>query len=86
MHTVSEVSIMMERIRALREDKDLKQRQLAEILKVSQSSYSDYERGNANIPIAILKKLALFYGTSIDYMLELTDEPRPYSRTKGHKL
>lgn len=82
MHTVSEVSIMMERIRALREDKDLKQRQLAEILKVSQSSYSDYERGNANIPIAILKKLALFYGTSIDYMLELTDEPRPYPRRK----
>ena len=45
---------MMERIRALREDKDLKQWQLAEDLQVSQSSYSDYERGNANIPIAIL--------------------------------
>jgi transcriptional regulator with XRE-family HTH domain len=73
---------MMERIRALREDKDLKQWQLAEYLQVSQSSYSDYEHGNANIPIAILKKLALFFGTSIDYMLELTDDPRPYPRRR----
>ena len=73
---------MMERIRALREDKDLKQRDLAEILQVSQSTYSDYERGNINIPLATLKKLALYYGTSIDYMLELTDEPRPYPRKK----
>ena len=73
---------MLERVRALREDKDLSQNEIAEILHVSQSTYSDYERGNVNIPIATLKKLALYYGTSIDYMLELTDEPRPYPRKK----
>ena len=73
---------MMERIRALREDRDLNQVDLAEVLNISQSTYSTYERGNANIPIATLKKLALYYGTSIDYLLELTDEPRPYPRKK----
>lgn len=73
---------MRERIRALREDRDLKQKDLAELLQITQSTYSDYERGNVNIPIDTLKKMALFYGTSIDYMLELTDEPRPYPRRK----
>lgn len=76
---------MMEHIRALREDKDLKQKDLAELLKVTQSTYSDYERGNVNIPLATLKKLALFYGTSIDYMLDLTDDPRPYPRKKQYR-
>ncbi len=73
---------MLERIRALREDKDLSQTELAQILNISQSTYSDYERGNINIPIVTLKKLAIYHKTSIDYMLELTDEPRPYPRKK----
>jgi len=72
---------MNERIRGLREDRDLSQKQMAEILSVAQTTYSDYEHGNINIPIPILKKLALFYNTSIDYLLELTDDPRPYSRS-----
>ena len=69
---------MHERIRGLREDKDLSQSDMAEILQVAQTTYSDYERGKINIPIAILKALAQFHKTSIDYLLELTDEKKPY--------
>ncbi len=71
---------MHERIRALREDKDLSQKEMANILKVAQTTYSDYERGKINIPIEILKQLAVFWNTSIDYLLELTDERTPYKR------
>jgi len=60
----------------------MNQKQLAEYLKVHQTTYSDYELGNLNIPISVLIKLADFYGTSIDYLLDLTDEKRPYPRKK----
>ena len=73
---------MYEKIRNLREDRDMNQKQLAEYLKVHQTTYSDYELGNLNIPISVLIKLADFYGTSIDYLLDLTDEKRPYPRKK----
>lgn len=73
---------MMDRLRALREDNDLKQRQLADYLQVHQTTYSDYELGNLNIPLDTLKKLAIFYNTSVDYILELTDEKKPYPRKK----
>ena len=53
---------------------------MAEMLNVAQTTYSDYERGNINIPLETLKKLALFFDTSIDYLLELTDVPTPYPR------
>ena len=69
-----------DRIRDLREDKDLKQRQLADYLNIKQSTYSDYENGAINIPIEALIKLALFYKTSIDYIAGLTDEINPYKR------
>lgn len=71
---------MYERIRNFREDKDLSQKDMARILSIAQTTYSDYELGKLNIPISILKKLALFHDTSIDYLLELTDDPRPYKR------
>lgn len=74
---------MHERIRDLREDRDLSQKELAGILSVAQTTYSDYERGKINIPIDTLKKLALFYNTSIDYLLELTDNPTPYVRRES---
>lgn len=61
------------RIRELREDSDLKQRELAEILFCSQRVYSNYERGDLDIPTEVLIKLANFYGTSTDYILGLTD-------------
>ena len=74
---------MLERLRGLREDKDLSQTEMAEILRVSQSTYSDYELEKLNIPIVSLRKLAEFFETSIDYILEVTDEPRPYPRKKN---
>jgi len=71
---------MRERIRALREDRDLKQKDLAALLHINQKTYSDYELGELNIPIPALIKLAEFYHTSVDYLLELTDNPDPYER------
>jgi len=62
---------MYKRIRDLREDRDLSQRQIAEILNVSQSTYSRYESGFLDIPSEILISLAKFYGVSADYILEL---------------
>ena len=66
------------RIRDLREDNDLSQTQVATLLKVHQTTYSDYEIGNLNVPIDVLIKLANFYETSIDYLVEITDNPKPY--------
>jgi len=67
-------------IRDLREDSDLKQRQLAAHLRCSQKSYSDYETGKTRIPPDILIELSRFYGTSVDYLLDLTNERKPYPR------
>lgn len=69
---------MFKRIRDLREDKDLTQKQLAEHLKIHQTTYSDYELGNLNVPIDVLIELSKFYKTSIDYLVDLTDNPTPY--------
>ena len=71
---------MMEHLRALREDKDLKQKDMAKLLKIHQTTYSDYELGRLNIPISILKELALYFETSVDYLLDLTDCRNPYPR------
>ncbi|MBQ7035173.1 MAG: helix-turn-helix transcriptional regulator [Clostridia bacterium] len=60
---------MYQRLRNLREDKDLSQKELAKILGMSQTGYSKYETGENDIPTTILIKLADFYGTSIDYIL-----------------
>lgn len=72
--------MVYERIRQLREDKDIKQKEIASILCIHQTTYSDYELGNLNIPTAVLIKLALFYETSIDYIVGLTDMQSPYPR------
>lgn len=63
------------RLRDLREDNDLKQSEIAEILGIAQTVYSRYERGFQNIPIEHLLKLADYYNTSTDYILGRTDEP-----------
>ena len=65
---------MYRRIRDLREDKDLKQKEVADYLNCSQVCYSHYELGKRDIPTEILIKLAKFYKTSTDYILELTDD------------
>ena len=67
-----------QRIRDLREDKDLNQTQVAQILGMSQTGYSKYETGENDIPTVILIKLARFYNTSIDFLLGETDDKRRY--------
>ena len=71
---------MYKRLRNLREDKDLTQKQLGNILNMSQTGYNQYEIGKNDIPTKILIKLADFYNTSVDYILGLTDNPKPYLR------
>ena len=66
------------RIRDLREDNDLTQKQIAEYLHIKQNTYSQYENGQRQIPIEALIALAKFYKTSTDYILGLTDERKPY--------
>lgn len=68
------------RIRALREDHDLTQKKIAEILNMSQAGYSKYETGENDIPTRILIELANFYHTSVDYLLGITDEIKPYKK------
>lgn len=72
---------MFQRIRNLREDKDLTQEQLARLLNVSQATYSRYEQGELDIPIQSLIKLAQYYSTSIDYLVNLTNTKTPYDKT-----
>lgn len=74
---------MYERIRNLREDKDLRQKDIAEYLHCSQVSYSYYELGQRDIPTDVLIALAIFHNTSIDYLLGLTDNPSPYLRSES---
>lgn len=71
---------MYKRIRDLREDHDLKQQDMAAILNITQSTYSRYESGLYDPPTDILIKLADFYHTSIDYILERTDIFTPYPK------
>ena len=73
---------MYERIRNMRQDKDMTQAQMSAYLSVHQTTYSDYEIGNLNIPIQILGKIADLFETSIDYLVDRTDEKRPYPRSR----
>lgn len=68
----------MNRLKELREDKDLYQKDIADYLKIDQSNYSKYELEKISIPLEYLKILADFYNTSIDYILYRTDERKPY--------
>ena len=69
---------MYKRIRDLREDRDLNQTQVAKMLSMSQTGYSKYETGENDIPTVVLIKLAHFYNTSIDYLLDQTDRRMRY--------
>lgn len=68
------------RIRSLREDSDLSQKQISEFLNVSQVAYSYYEINKREIPLNSLCKLADFYNTSTDYLLYRTNEKKPYNK------
>lgn len=69
---------MKTRIRDMREDRDLSQREIAELLQIHQTTYSDYELGKLNVPTEVIIALAKFYKTSTDYLLYVTDDPSPY--------
>lgn len=73
---------MYQRIRDLREDHDLLQKDLAAYLKCSQVCYSNYENGRRDVPTEVLIRLSEFYKTSVDYLLGLTEEKKAYPRRK----
>lgn len=68
------------KIRDLREDRDLTQKQVAEYLLCDQSLYSKYEREERPLPLEYVDRLADFYGVSVDYLLGRTSVKRPYSK------
>lgn len=70
------------RLKDIREDRDLTQREVAEHLHIRQNTYSQYENGQRGLPIGLLIKLARYFGVSTDYILGLTDETRPYPPIK----
>ena len=71
----------MNRLRELRENKDLYQKDIAKYLNMSQTGYSQYETETNDIPTEILKKLADYYSVSIDYLLYRTDMRKPYPKS-----
>ena len=77
---------MYKRIKELREDKDLTQSQISKYLNMSQTGYSKYETGENDVPTKILIELANFYNTSVDYLLNLTNETIPYKRDKKKRI
>ena len=68
------MNMVYERIKQLRVDNDLSQKELAEILNVTRSAYSNYENGIRDVPVEILARLADFYKTSVDYIIGRTNE------------
>ena len=77
---------MYRRIRDLREDRDLLQKDMAEYLNCTQVCYSHYETGKRDIPTEVLSKLAEFYHTSTDYLLGRTDERKAYPKSNQLNL
>ena len=73
----AEVTVMkFKNLRAIREDRDIKQKDIAKILNVSQNTYSQYETGVISLTAEVLIKLSNYYGVSIDYLLDQTDNPK----------
>jgi transcriptional regulator with XRE-family HTH domain len=70
------------RLKALREDTDLNQKDFAALFHISQRAYSHYEKGDRSIPLEILCRIAEYYNTSTDYILYRTDERKPYTPKK----
>ncbi len=68
------------RLKDLREDSDLTQKQLAAHLNIAQNTYSQYENGVRQLPVDVLEQLADFYSTSTDFILGRTDNPKPYPK------
>ena len=79
---MADYSYYTRRIRDIREDNDLTQQQIAEILGTSQTMYARYKRGANELPIRHLIRLAEYYRLSTDYLLGLTNEKKPYPSKK----
>lgn len=75
------INLNIQRLKEIREDRDLKQSEVASVLGIKQQQYSEYEIGKRLIPINYLYDLAVFYDTSIDYLLSKTDERKPYPKS-----
>ena len=73
------------RLKALREDLDIKQKDIAAYLHIKQNTYSQYENGQRQLPVDVLIMLARYYGVSTDYILELTDVKTPYPHKWNEK-
>ena len=73
----------LKRLRDLREDIDAKQATIARVLKITRQQYSLYELGKRDIPAEYIRILAKYYNTSSDYILELTDEIKPYKKSSN---
>ena len=78
--TIRNMIMIYERLSLLREQKEITQAKLAEKLNIAQNTYSQYENGKRDISTDALKKLAIYYNTSVDYLIDLTDEKKPYPR------
>lgn len=77
------MSMQYKNIKALREDQEIKQQQLAAVLGIAQNTYSQYETGKIAFTDEMLVKLANFYKTSVDYLLDRTNEKKPYPPANG---
>ena len=75
------MEMFFQRLQDLRNDKDKTQEEIGELLDLHREVYGRYERGNVEIPVWAVLKLADYYGVSTDYILGLTDDPKPYRRT-----
>ena len=76
------IYLNIDRLKEIRQDRDLQQIDIAKVLKTSQVQYSRYERGIRVMPVDKIAKLAKFYDVSIDYLLGLTDIRKPYPKSK----
>lgn len=72
--------MQFKRIRELREEQHLTQQQIAKLLQISRSAYSNYERGTSDIPLDVICGIADIHHTSLDYIAELTDQRIPHKR------
>jgi transcriptional regulator with XRE-family HTH domain len=71
------------RLKDIREDLDITQQQVADYLHIKQNTYSQYENGHRQLPVEMLIRLAIYFHTSADYILGLTDDRHPYTRSVG---
>ena len=74
---------MFERVRAMREDRDIKQKQMAEYLQIHQTTYSDYEKGKVRIPLECLIELARFYNVDMNYIAGVSDIKNEFPNRVG---